>query len=87
MASPRPLGLADEASTERIIALDPIPAHPLKEQDAKNTKKPVTELAYVERDPHTTMVDSLQALLCLAVKDLRVSVMRMNSIRETACQQ
>jgi hypothetical protein len=71
MASPRDLGLADEASTEGIIAL--VPTHPLKEQDAKSSKKPLT--AYIERESHATMVNLLQVVFCWVAKCLRVSIM------------
>ena len=71
MASPSGLGLADEASTEGIIAL--VPAHPPNEQDAKSSKKPLT--AYVERESHATRVNLLQAVFCWVAKCLRVSVM------------
>jgi hypothetical protein len=43
MASPRSLGLADEASTEGIIALGHMPTHPLKEQDAKKTARAASQ--------------------------------------------
>ena len=51
MASPRGLGLADEASTDESITLRVYPPHPLEEQDAKNSKKLLQHTLMLSENP------------------------------------
>ena len=74
MASPRSLGLADEASTEGIISHVYNPPTLSRSKTRITVKRLLQHIHILNGESHTTMVNSLQAILSSVVKCMRESV-------------